>query len=165
MAKENKVSLVSEGFLFDSVASTKEEIVEVLANSSKITKDKILSMSQQHDESNPVVTPKERITIKETPDIPKTTDFDKPIKFYCNVCKETISERVYTYSTIHYGKPLCIPHQKQIAPENCSCRVCKKPISEQVSSFSMSRIGAPLCITHQKTVTPQAIRLSNALAI
>lgn len=41
LAKENRVSLVKEGFLWNSPASTKEDIVEVLLNSSRITKKKI----------------------------------------------------------------------------------------------------------------------------
>jgi len=32
--------------------------------------------------------------------------------YYCNVCKKPISEKVFFYSKNHYGKPLCMYHQK-----------------------------------------------------
>lgn len=90
------------------------------------------------------------------------------MRYYCSVCKETISEKVYEYSIDHFGKALCINHQKmtpkkQAAPHRYVCTVCKEIISENVSRFSTDRFGAPLCLEHQKTVTPQALRLSKAL--
>ncbi len=33
--------------------------------------------------------------------------------YYCNICKVTISKPVYDYSIKHYGKALCMQHQKQ----------------------------------------------------
>jgi very-short-patch-repair endonuclease len=57
------------------------------------------------------------------------------MRYYCNVCKETISEEVYEYSKSHFGKPLCMNHQK-IARDDRS------------SSFR---------------ITPQARKLSDAL--
>ena len=42
LAKENKVSLVTEGFFGDVRATTKEEIVDVLADIRKISKTKII---------------------------------------------------------------------------------------------------------------------------
>ena len=32
--------------------------------------------------------------------------------YYCNVCKQTISEAVYEYSKSHFGIPLCLDHQE-----------------------------------------------------
>jgi len=46
LAKDNHIGLVSEGFLWNSVASTKEDIIDLLAKSPKISKDKILSKSK-----------------------------------------------------------------------------------------------------------------------
>jgi hypothetical protein len=41
LAKENKIRLVKEGFLWDYKASTKDDIIEILLESPKITKKKI----------------------------------------------------------------------------------------------------------------------------
>ena len=54
--------------------------------------------------------------------------------YYCNICKETISERVYRYSMDKFGRALCMVHQK-----------------------------TPLLANKRETVTPQALRLSKAL--
>ena len=43
-AKENRIRLVKEGLLWDSTASTKEDIVGILVESPKITKEKISAM-------------------------------------------------------------------------------------------------------------------------
>lgn len=34
------------------------------------------------------------------------------MRYYCNICKETISEEVYEYSIKHFGKALCMNHQR-----------------------------------------------------
>ena len=72
LAKDNKVSLVTEGFLWDSNATTKDEIIEVLVDSNKITKEKIASFSkepktikQKIAEEKPA--PKKEIRKKEEP--------------------------------------------------------------------------------------------------
>jgi very-short-patch-repair endonuclease len=99
--------------------------------------------------------------------------------YYCSVCRETITERVYTFSMDKFGKALCMTHQKMGAaqpresisfnqpqfhtPQTNTCSVCRESISGQVYNFSMNHFGAALCMNHQKTVTPQAIKLSNAL--
>ena len=41
LAKENRIRLVKEGFLWDYSASTKEDIIEILLDTPKITKKKI----------------------------------------------------------------------------------------------------------------------------
>jgi very-short-patch-repair endonuclease len=51
------------------------------------------------------------------------------------VCKETISEEVFEYSRLHFGKPLCLNHQKMAKDDKA-----KSP-----------------------KITPQARRLSEAL--
>ena len=88
--------------------------------------------------------------------------------YYCSICKETISDRVYHYSMDKFGKALCINHQKTMGVSPAPalhhfCSVCKESVSEQVYSYSTNHFGAALCMAHQKTVTPQAIKLSNAL--
>jgi very-short-patch-repair endonuclease len=90
------------------------------------------------------------------------------MRYYCSVCKETMSENVYRYSIDHFGKALCMNHQKtspkkEVAPHRYVCSICKESISENVSRFSTDRFGASLCMNHQKTVTPQALKLSKAL--
>ena len=37
--------------------------------------------------------------------------------YYCSVCKETISEKVYRYSMDRFGKALCMNHQKTVTPQ------------------------------------------------
>src|SRR3990172_12387449 len=56
------------------------------------------------------------------------------MRYYCSVCKETISENVYRYSIDHFGKALCMTHQK-----------------------------TPFYANPQEKVTPQAKILSKAL--
>lgn len=34
-------------------------------------------------------------------------------RYFCNICKETISKKVFEYSMDHYKKALCIKHQRQ----------------------------------------------------
>jgi hypothetical protein len=62
LAKENKVSLVSEGFLWNSTTSTKEEIVEVLSNSVKITKEKISSLSKEPEITSQRIVEKNQVS-------------------------------------------------------------------------------------------------------
>ncbi len=61
------------------------------------------------------------------------------MQYYCNVCKETITEAEYKYSMSHYNRALCRTHQKTMRPQQT--------------------------VTQQETLTPQAIKLSNALTI
>lgn len=96
------------------------------------------------------------------------------MQYYCSVCKEGISEKVYHFSRKKYGKALCMTHQKTIAPpppptkniyqsKRYYCYVCKVSVSEQVYNYSIKNVGTALCMKHQKTVTPEALRLSRAL--
>jgi len=34
------------------------------------------------------------------------------MRYYCNSCGETISREVFEYSKAHFGRPLCIRHQR-----------------------------------------------------
>jgi very-short-patch-repair endonuclease len=165
LAKDNKVSLVSEGLFFDDVASTKDEIIEILLDSDKITKDKIqlnIANADINQRVNPPGVSSKSPFKKENTENTRYEEGQKS-KQYCNVCKIPISEKVYSYSVSNYGKPLCMSHQKIVVPETYSCAVCERTLTELVYNFSTSRLGAPLCMNHQKTVTPQAIKLSNAL--
>jgi very-short-patch-repair endonuclease len=58
------------------------------------------------------------------------------MRYYCNVCKETISEEVYEYSKKHFSKPLCMNHQRMLKDDKA----------------------------HSSKITPQARKLSAALA-
>ncbi len=60
------------------------------------------------------------------------------MRYYCCVCNETISERVYRYSMDKFGKALCMTHQK----------------THQETPFPTNQ---------ESKITPQAIRLSKAL--
>ena len=90
------------------------------------------------------------------------------MRYFCNVCKETISDKVYSFSMDKFGKALCMTHQKPYtpqdhAPQRYFCSVCRDDISGQVYNFSMKHYGSALCTNHQKTVTPQSLKLSKAL--
>ena len=39
------------------------------------------------------------------------------MRYYCSICKETISERVYRYSMDKFGKALCREHQKTVTTQ------------------------------------------------
>lgn len=39
------------------------------------------------------------------------------MRYYCSVCKETISENVYRFSTDRFGAALCMNHQKTVTPQ------------------------------------------------
>jgi hypothetical protein len=58
LAKQNKIRLVKEGLLWDTYASTKDDIIELLLESPKITKKKIQAMMKP--------LPAKRIPKKET---------------------------------------------------------------------------------------------------
>ena len=40
------------------------------------------------------------------------------MRYYCNICKETISRDMYQYSMDHFDRPLCMFHQKNRENEN-----------------------------------------------
>ncbi len=90
------------------------------------------------------------------------------MRYYCSICKGTISEQVYRFSMEKFGKALCIDHQKTFTLQSHSlgkyfCSVCKESMSGQVYDFSIKHYGSALCMKHQKTVTPQALKLSRSL--
>ncbi len=60
LAKENNVSLVIEGFFGDSKATTKDEIIEVLAKSRKVTKKKIQEKISGKSTAKKMTRPKRR---------------------------------------------------------------------------------------------------------
>jgi very-short-patch-repair endonuclease len=39
------------------------------------------------------------------------------MRYYCNVCNETITEAIYRYSMSHHGKALCTKHQKTVTSQ------------------------------------------------
>jgi hypothetical protein len=129
LAKDNNVSLVEEHLIFDSVASTKDEIIDVLLDSDKITKEKIFTIKQesvsvhkQDSYCNSKPNAPQPIITKATDKIQKVapSNFGQPSNYYCNVCKQAISEKVYTYSNAHFGKPLCMNHQRVVIPQTCN---------------------------------------------
>ena len=73
---------------------------------------------------------------------------------YCSVCKQTISDKVYEYSMNHFGRPLCINHQKANNPEVMLCTFCKRKISKKVYDYSTRHFGRALCWEHQKNAKP-----------
>ena len=64
------------------------------------------------------------------------------MRYYCNICKEPISERVYHYSMDKFGKALCMAHQK---------------------THQKTHQTVPFYPSRGSKVTPQALRLSKAL--
>ncbi len=39
------------------------------------------------------------------------------LRYYCYVCEEPITEKVYRYSTDHHGRALCMKHQKTVSAQ------------------------------------------------
>jgi len=68
------------------------------------------------------------------------------MEYYCNKCNETISEKEYQYSTKHFGKALCMGHQKQQGHQST------KPLEK--SSYKQKPKPQP---------TPEAKRLGELL--
>ena len=62
LAKDNRISLVKEGILWNSRASTKEDIIEVLLDSSRITKKKIEAIIEPPKKKK---TPPKKVTVKQ----------------------------------------------------------------------------------------------------
>lgn len=42
------------------------------------------------------------------------------MRYYCNVCKETITKKEYDYSTKYFGKALCRYHQTSVPKKDIS---------------------------------------------
>ena len=69
------------------------------------------------------------------------------MRYYCNVCKKTITKKVYDYSMEKYKKALCMNHQKQ--------NTISHPKKSNYSSYQKT--------SRKSKVTPQARKLYNAL--
>jgi len=80
--------------------------------------------------------------------------------YYCDICKKTISEKVFNYSMQHFGKALCFNHKREILPEQFYCSLCKEKISEKVYDYSMRHFGKALCMNHQKEVNHRKVNSS-----
>ena len=78
LAKDNRISLVKEGILWNSRASTKEDIIEVLLDSSRITKKKIEAIIESPKKK---AAPK-KVTVKQKAKkaTQRTTTFDGILK-------------------------------------------------------------------------------------
>jgi hypothetical protein len=66
--------------------------------------------------------------------------------YYCSICKEPISERIHQYSMNHFGKALCIEHQKTATPKKTYfCSECKQTITYGEFKFSVRNFDKSLC--------------------
>jgi hypothetical protein len=66
--------------------------------------------------------------------------------YYCSICKEPINEESQQYSTRHFGKALCIEHQKTATPKKTYiCSECKQTIIYEEHKFSVKNFEKPLC--------------------
>jgi hypothetical protein len=77
--------------------------------------------------------------------------------YFCSLCKKRISEGVYRYSLKHFGKALCMDHQKAsqnkvYSSEKTSqkkkqyyCNECKKTITYAEFKYSMRYFDRALC--------------------
>lgn len=78
------------------------------------------------------------------------------MEYYCKVCNQRMSENVYDYSMRHFGRALCMEHQRNTSRGEAKrflCRLCKQRISETVYNYSMRHFGKALCINHQKNAS------------
>jgi hypothetical protein len=92
--------------------------------------------------------------------------------YYCSICKEVLSEGVYLYSIEHFGKPLCLQHQKRAKSETqYYCNECKQTITYGEFKFSNENFDMPLCRdcqpeTEEKiSAPPQNFRLNQTSKI
>jgi len=68
LAKKNRISLVKEGFLWDSYATRKEDMIEILLESPRMTKKKILDMIEHPPKpkrKEELKIPEKKIKVKE----------------------------------------------------------------------------------------------------
>jgi len=79
LAKENRISLVKEGFLWDSPASRKEDIIEILLQSPRITKKKIKAIIEPPKKEK---TPAKKREVKPKAEkaTPKTTELKQVLR-------------------------------------------------------------------------------------
>jgi hypothetical protein len=92
--------------------------------------------------------------------------------YYCSVCKEVLSEGVNQYSIEHFGKPLCMNHQKTAKSETqYHCNECKQTITYGEFNFSTNNFDMPLCrdcqpeIQEKLSAPPQNFRLNQTSKI
>ena len=92
--------------------------------------------------------------------------------YYCSICKEVLSEGVYLYSIEHFGKPLCLQHQKRAKTETqYYCNECKQIITYGEFKFSNENFDMPLCrdcrpeIEEKLSAPPQNFRLNKTSKI
>ena len=71
------------------------------------------------------------------------------MEYYCCVCKNNVSARVYEYSMAHFERALCMKHQ-ELEKQKWYCQKCKKPISRTVYDYSIGHFSKPLCIDCQR---------------
>ena len=68
------------------------------------------------------------------------------MSYHCSICNEAINEKVNEYSRKHFGKPLCLKHQKIAESQNKhSCSDCGQAITYGEFKFSMRNFDKPLC--------------------
>jgi len=78
--------------------------------------------------------------------------------YRCNICEEVISEKVFDYSKQHFGKALCINHQKDVNHKKANssktttqhnmsyyCNECKQTITYAELKYSIKNFDKPLC--------------------
>ena len=66
--------------------------------------------------------------------------------YTCSICKKSITPRVNQYSKDHFGKPLCLEHQKTAKDQKqYFCCECKQPITYGEYKFSQRNFEMPLC--------------------
>lgn len=68
------------------------------------------------------------------------------MSYYCSVCKAAISESANEYSMRHFGKALCVQHQKAVEPQKgYFCSECKQAITYGEFKYSLRNFDKPLC--------------------
>ena len=91
---------------------------------------------------------------------------------YCSICKEPINEEIQQYSTSHFGKALCLEHQKTATPKKTYfCSECKQTITYREFKFSIRNFDKALCrdcqpeIEEKLSAPPQNFRLNQTSKI
>jgi hypothetical protein len=66
--------------------------------------------------------------------------------YFCTVCKRTITDGVNEYSIKHFGKALCMIHQKSVKERNSYyCVECRMAITYEMYKYSIDKFEEPLC--------------------
>lgn len=147
LARENKISLVLEGWLWESKATNKDEIIEVLLDSSKITKKKILakltSKTALRSESKKKTSRKTATRKKSSSKRRALTTYEKESvlkgqDYRCARCGTDLSRMVPNFD---HRKPLALGGEDELYNIQALCANCHAEKTRE-DRHKISRLGS-----------------------